>query len=163
DHRGLQDKAELKDPIGGVQSRQLKRFGRPANIDIDPTRNMLRLFTTGVVEFDLPKPLQIIDTEQRDILSAIGTSNAPVHVIHGLAGCGKSMLLQCLVAIYATHHYRLSAADRGAEAITLTLQALRHEFLQGLLHSATVQSEQVLFGGRLPYCLLGTGVLDNGQ
>ncbi|MFM7979442.1 MAG: AAA family ATPase [Candidatus Fonsibacter sp.] len=80
---------------------------------------------------------QIIDTEQRDILSAIGTSNAPVHVIHGLAGCGKSMLLQCLVAIYATRHSLLSAADRGAATILLRLQALHHEFLQWLLHNAT--------------------------
>ncbi|MFM7987090.1 MAG: hypothetical protein ACKPKO_48045, partial [Candidatus Fonsibacter sp.] len=32
----------------------------------------------------------------------------------------------------------------------LTLQVLRHEFLQGLLHSAALQLEQVVFGGRLP-------------
>ncbi|MFM7987089.1 MAG: hypothetical protein ACKPKO_48040, partial [Candidatus Fonsibacter sp.] len=52
--------------------------------------------TTGIVEFDLPTPLQIIDTEQRYIFSAIGTYSAFAHVIHGLAGSGKSMLLQCL-------------------------------------------------------------------
>ncbi|MFM7986052.1 MAG: hypothetical protein ACKPKO_42735, partial [Candidatus Fonsibacter sp.] len=108
---------------------------RPANIDIDPPRTTLQLFTTGAVEFDLPIPLQIIDAEQRGIRSAIGASNAPVHVIHGLAGCGKSMLLQGLVAIYATHHSRLSDLLLTAGPEPLTLQVLRHELLQGLLHN----------------------------
>ncbi|MFM7988083.1 MAG: hypothetical protein ACKPKO_53095, partial [Candidatus Fonsibacter sp.] len=114
------------------------------NIDTDPPRNTLKLFTTGDVEFDLPILLQTVGAEQRDILSAIGTANATVHVIHGLAGCGKSTLLQCLVAIYATHHSRFSAADRGAEAILLTLQVLRHEFVQALLHTATLQPNRFL-------------------
>ncbi|MFM7977955.1 MAG: hypothetical protein ACKPKO_01455, partial [Candidatus Fonsibacter sp.] len=105
---------------------------------IDPPRNTntRKLFTTGAVEFDLPLPLHIIDAEQRGILSAIGASTAPVHVTHGFAGCAISMLLQCLVATYADRHPRLYAADRGAEAILLTLQVLRREFLQGLIHGA---------------------------
>ncbi|MFM7982778.1 MAG: hypothetical protein ACKPKO_25990, partial [Candidatus Fonsibacter sp.] len=69
---------------------------RPANIDMDPPRNTLKLFTTGIVDFNLPISLQIIDAEQRDILSVIGTANDPGHVIYGLAGCGMSMMLQCL-------------------------------------------------------------------
>ncbi|MFM7986819.1 MAG: hypothetical protein ACKPKO_46650, partial [Candidatus Fonsibacter sp.] len=48
------------------------RFDRPANIDIDTPRNTLRLFTTSVVEFDLPIHLRIINRDQRGILSAIG-------------------------------------------------------------------------------------------
>ncbi|MFM7987132.1 MAG: hypothetical protein ACKPKO_48255, partial [Candidatus Fonsibacter sp.] len=95
-----------------------------------------KLLTQGI-EFDQPLPVKIIDAAQREILSAIVVASAPVHVIHGLAGCGKSMLLQCLVAICAAHDYRLSDADRGAETILLTFQVLRHEFLQGLLHNAT--------------------------
>ncbi|MFM7977938.1 MAG: hypothetical protein ACKPKO_01370, partial [Candidatus Fonsibacter sp.] len=134
----------------GIQSggpvRAALQFDRPANIDIHviPPRNTLKLFTSGVVEFDLPIPLQIIDSEQRDILSAIGTCNTPVHVIHGLAGCGKSMLLQCLVAIYAAQNSRLPDADRNAEALLLTLRVPRHEFLQGLLQNATLQPDRAL-------------------
>ncbi|MFM7978936.1 MAG: hypothetical protein ACKPKO_06430, partial [Candidatus Fonsibacter sp.] len=147
----------------GVPVRAPLQFDRPANTDIDPPRNTLKLCTTGVVEFDLPMPLQIIDTKQRGIFSATGTSNAPVHVIHGLAGCGKSMMMQCLVAIYATHHSRLSDMLMTLAPKPLTLQVLRHEFLQCLLHSAYVQPERVLFGGRLPDNCLEAGVLDNDQ
>ncbi|MFM7988041.1 MAG: hypothetical protein ACKPKO_52880, partial [Candidatus Fonsibacter sp.] len=44
---------------GGDLPTAVLQFDRPANIDIDPPRNTLKLFTTGVVEFDLPKPVQI--------------------------------------------------------------------------------------------------------
>ncbi|MFM7983213.1 MAG: hypothetical protein ACKPKO_28225, partial [Candidatus Fonsibacter sp.] len=71
---GLQDIAELKNPFGGSNQGNfaVRQTGEHCH---DPPRTTLRFFTTGVVEFDLPKPLQIIDTEERDILSAIGTSN----------------------------------------------------------------------------------------
>ncbi|MFM7989054.1 MAG: hypothetical protein ACKPKO_58050, partial [Candidatus Fonsibacter sp.] len=121
-------------------ARAALQFDVPANMDIDLPRNTLKRLNTGEVEFDLPIPLQIIDAEQRENHRAIRTSSAPVHVIHGLAGYGKSMMLQCLVAMDATRHSRLSAADRGAEAIWLTLQALRHEFLKELLHNTTLRS-----------------------
>ncbi|MFM7979231.1 MAG: hypothetical protein ACKPKO_07940, partial [Candidatus Fonsibacter sp.] len=113
----------------------------------DPEQNTLKLLTAGIVELDLPIPLQISDAEQQDILSANGTYNAPVHVIPCLAGYGKPTMLQCMVAIYAAHHYRLSAAGRGAK---VTLWELRHEFLQGLIHKAAfLQPEILMFGGLL--------------
>ena len=46
----------------------------------------------GVLEA-LPPALQIIDQQQRGILTAMAKSNAPVHVIHALAGCSKSTVL----------------------------------------------------------------------
>ncbi|MFM7989663.1 MAG: hypothetical protein ACKPKO_61155, partial [Candidatus Fonsibacter sp.] len=77
--------------------------------------------------------------------------------------CGKSTMLQCLVVMCATHHYGLSAADRDAKALLLTLRVLRNEFLQGLLHNATLQPAHVFFGGRLPDNVREAGVLGNDQ
>ena len=34
----------------------------------------------------------------------MAASDAPVQVIHGLAGSGKSTIIQCLVALCAKHH-----------------------------------------------------------
>ena len=73
------------------------QLDRPADGDSDPPENTLqRLFPKGF-EMELPHALQIIDAEQRGILRAIAASTAPAHVIHALAGCGNSILLQCLV------------------------------------------------------------------
>ena len=75
-----------------------------------------------------------------------------MHPIHALSGCGKPILLQCPVAMYAAQHYCLSDEERGAKVLLLTLhtKVLRHEFLQGLLRDAALQPEQVIIGGRLP-------------
>ena len=115
-------------------------------------------------EHDLPLPLRIIDTEQSEVLLAIGDSTQPVHAIHALAGCGKSVLLHCLVAMYALYHSCLPTAQRNAEVLLLTLRTrvLRHEFLQGLLKLA-LQPDQVIFGGRLPDRLQEAGVLYDDQ
>ena len=114
---------------------------------------------------DLPLPLQIIDAEQRGILRATGAPAAPAHVIHALAGFGKSLLLQCLVAMYAAHHSRLLAKERSAEVLLLTLRTrvVRHVFLQGVLHISAMLLEQVIFGGRLPDRLQVAGVLDDDK
>ena len=47
----------------------------------------------------MPEKLSFIDAEQWSVVQAI--SVAAVHVIHALAGCGKTALLQCLIHIYA--------------------------------------------------------------
>ena len=75
------------------------------------------------------------------------------------------MMLYCLVAMYAAHHSRLSAAERGVKVLLLTLRTkvLRHEFLQCLLNKGALQPEQVIFGGRLPDRLQQAGVLDDDQ
>jgi hypothetical protein len=76
------------------------------------SRNCLpKILYNGFVD-DLPPALQIIDQEQRDILTAMAASDAPVQVIHALAGSGKSTILQCLVALFAKHH----AEQLGLEA-----------------------------------------------
>jgi ABC-type dipeptide/oligopeptide/nickel transport system ATPase subunit len=74
-------------------------------------------------------------------------SNSPVHVIHALAGCGKSTVLQCLVALFAAAHAALlsfdlrpaapsdSEADLEVLVFILRTRTLRHEFLQTLLHN----------------------------
>jgi len=43
-----------------------------------------------------------------------------------------------------------STDRRTVTLIPLTLQVLRHEFLLWLLHSAALQLEHVIFGGRFP-------------
>ena len=84
-------------------------------------RNALRLiFYDGFLN-DLPPALKTIDQQQRGILTAMADSDAPAHVIHVLAGCGKSALLQCLVALFAAHHAAL-----GSEAGS-TVLATEHE------------------------------------
>ena len=57
-----------------------------------------RIFHDGFFE-DLPPALKIIDQQQQGILAAMAASHAPVHVTRALAGCGKSTVLQCLVAL----------------------------------------------------------------
>ncbi|MFM7988671.1 MAG: hypothetical protein ACKPKO_56100 [Candidatus Fonsibacter sp.] len=86
-----------------------------------------------------------------------------MQVVYGLAGYGKQMLLLCLVAMHAAHHSRLSAAERGAEYLLLTVRTkvLRHEFLQWLLHKTALQPERVNLGGLLPDNLQEEGVLDS--
>jgi hypothetical protein len=121
---------------------------------------------------DLPPALQIIDQEQQDILTAMVASDAPVQVIHALAGSNKSTVLQCLVALFAEHH----AAQLGLEApgaapldseagsvlvFILRTRTLRHELLQTLMHNQVLQPRQVIFGGRLPDRFLEAGVFDD--
>ena len=108
----------------------------------------------------LPPALTIIDKHQRGILAAIAISSAPVHVIHALAGCGKSTVLQCLVALHASHHAAALAREAESEAgagagssvlvVLLRTRTLRHEFLQALLRSQALAPEQVVFGGAPP-------------
>ena len=47
----------------------------------------------------LPEKLNFVDTEQRKVLQTISESDAAVHVIRALAGCGKTTLLQSLIHI----------------------------------------------------------------
>jgi hypothetical protein len=69
--------------------------------DVPRSENVLQeVFYTNWVR-DLPPSLKIIDDQQQAVLNAIGRSGAAVHVIHALAGCGKSTVLQCLVFLYA--------------------------------------------------------------
>jgi hypothetical protein len=111
----------------------------------------------------LPTSLRIIDEEQRGILQSIATSESAVHVIHALAGCGKSTVIQCLVALYAAWHARLSPDEQRSEVLMVTLRTrtLRHKFLQGMLHHQVLKCDQVIFGGLLPDRLLAAGCLDD--
>ena len=120
------------------------------------------IFYDGFLD-DLPQALQIVDQQQRDILHAMARSNAPVQVIHALAGCGKSTVLQCLVALYAARHATLPDSEAGRQVLLFVLRTrtLRHEFLQTLLHNQVLLPEQVIFGGRLPDRFLQAGVLDD--
>ena len=128
-----------------------------------PSENTLQQVFCNGWETRLPASLQIIDEEQRAILSSICDSTSPVHVIHALAGCGKSTVIQCLVALYAAWHERLSPEEQGSEVLMVTLRTrtLRHEFLQGLLHHMVLKPGQVIFGGLLPDRLLDAGSLDD--
>ena len=136
------------------------------------SRNCLRKILYDGFFDDLPPALQIIDQEQRDILTAMAASDAPVQVIHALAGSGKSTILQCLVALFAKHHAEqlgleaLGAAPLDSEAgsvlvFILRTRTLRHEFLQTLMHNQVLQPRQVIFGGRLPDRFLEAGVFDD--
>ena len=75
---------------------------------------MHNIFREGFLE-DLPPALRIIDQQQRGILAAMAVSDAPVHVTHALAGCGKSTVLQCLVALYAARHVRMLDSEAGSQ------------------------------------------------
>ena len=110
-----------------------------------------------------PPALQIIDQEQRAILSNIAQSDAPVQIIHALAGCGKSTILQCIVSLYARRHAALDLEAASSKVLVLTLRTrtLRHEFLQALLHHQILMPDRVVFGGRLLDRLLEVGVLDD--
>ena len=107
---------------------------------------------------DLPPALRIIDQQQRGILAAMAVSDAPVHVTHALAGCGKSTVLQCLVALYAKRHARVLDSEAGSHVLVcvLRVRTLRHELLQALLQNQALQPRQVT-GGRLPLA----GALDD--
>ena len=116
------------------------------------SRNTLcNIFHDGFLE-DLPPALRIIDQQQRGMLAAMAVSDAPVHVIHALAGCGKPTVLQCLVALYAARHARMLDSEAGSRVLVVVLRArtLRHEFLQALLQSQVLQPGQVIFGGAPP-------------
>ena len=132
---------------------------------------MRKILYDGFFDY-LPPALPIIDQEQRDILTAMAASDAPVQVIHALAGSGKSTILQCLVALFAKHHAEqlgleaLGAAPLDSEAgsvlvFILRTRTLRHEFLQTLMHNQVLQPRQVIFGGRLPDRFLEAGVFDD--
>ena len=112
---------------------------------------MINIFHDGFFE-DLPPALRIIDQQQRGILAAMAVSDAPVHVTHALAGCGKSTVLQCTVALYAKRHARMVDSEAGSQALVLVLRTrtLRHEFLQALLQNKALQPGQVIFGGAPP-------------
>jgi len=150
-------KAKLTGPV-----RAALKLSGPFG-DIPPSANVLaRVFYPGW-ERCLPPSLQIIDDEQRAILSSIGDSTAAVHVIHALAGCGKSTILHCLVALYAAHHEQLSLADQGSEVLMVTLRTrtLRHELLQTLLHDKILKPHQVIFSGSLPDRSRESGALED--
>ena len=62
--------------------------------------NTLKFMFRGE-RWGLPQKRNVIDAEQRNVLQAISESDAAMHLIHTLACCGKTALLQCLVHIYA--------------------------------------------------------------
>jgi hypothetical protein len=135
----------------------------PLHNDPPPSENTFQQVFWRGWETRLPTSLQIIDEEQRAILNSISESTAAVHVIHALAGCGKSTVIQCLVALYAAWHDDLTLKEKGSEVLMVTLRTrtLRHEFLQGLLHHNVLKTGQVIFGGLLPDRLLDAGALDD--
>ena len=92
------------------------------------------------------------DAQQRGILAAMADSDAPVHVIHARAGCGKPTLLRCLVALVAAHHAALLDSDAGSQARVLAHQTRtwRRELLQTLTRSQVLQPWQVIFGRAPP-------------
>ena len=112
---------------------------------------MRSIFHDGFFE-DLPPALRIIDQQLRGILAAKAVSDAPAHVTHALAGCGKSTVLQCLVALYAARHARMLDSEAGSHVLVFVLRAraLRREFLQALLQAQVLQPGQVVFGGAPP-------------
>ena len=64
------------------------------------SENTLKVIVRGE-RWGLPEKLSFVDAEQWNVLQAISESDAAVHVIHALAGCGKTTLLQCLIHLYA--------------------------------------------------------------
>ena len=116
------------------------------------SRNTLRnIFHDGFLE-DLPRALRTVGQQQRGILAAMAVSDAPVHVTHALAGCGKSTVLQCLVALDAKRNARMLDSEAGSHVLVFVLRTrtLRHEFLQALLQNQALQPGHVIFGARLP-------------
>ena len=99
---------------------------------------MHNILHDGFLE-DLPPALRITDQQQRGILAAMAVSDAPVHVIHALVGCGKSTVLHCIVALYAKRHARM--VDSGL-VFALRARTRRRELLQALLHNQALQPRQ---------------------
>ena len=88
------DNAMLTGPV-----RAALRLSGPLLNDPPSPENTLQVVFGGQWQTHLPTSLRIIDEEQRGILQSIATSESAVHVIHALAGCGKSTVIQCLVAL----------------------------------------------------------------
>ena len=133
--------------LRGPGRTALKLASRGSN---GSSRNTLRsLYHTNFLE-GLPAALRISDQQQRGIAAAMAASDVPGHVIHALAGCGKSIVLQWLVALYAARHARMLDSEAGSHALAFVLRArtLRHEFLRTLLRNQTLQPGQVMFGGK---------------
>ena len=131
-------------------------FGRPRR------RRGLQVYLAQHVP-RLPPALRIIDQQQRGLLAAMAVSDALGHVTHALAGCGKSTVLQCLVARYAKRHARMLDSEAGSRVLAFVhrTRTLRREFLQTLLHNQALQPGQVIFGGRLADRFLEAGVFDD--
>ena len=150
--------AQLRGPVRAALDIESDPSAPPGD-----TLNSLRdVFYDGFL-VDLPPALQMIDQEQRAILSDIARSDSPVQIINALAVCGKSTILQCIISLYASRHAALDSEAANTEVLVLTLRArtLRHEFLQALLHHLILSPDHVIFGGRLPDRLLEAGVLDD--
>jgi hypothetical protein len=95
-------------------------------------------------------------------MAAIAASDAPVHVIHALAGCGKSAVLQYIVALFAARHSALPDAEAGSQMLLLVATTRTLRLLQTLLRNQVLKPAQVLVaGGRLPSRFLEAGVLDD--
>ena len=112
---------------------------------------MRKIFREGCLE-ESPPALRVIDQQQRGMLAAMVVSDAPVHVTHALAGCGKSTVLQRIVALYAKRHARMVGSEAGSHVLVFALRArtLRHELLHALLQNQALQPGQVIFGGAPP-------------
>ena len=100
---------------------------------------------TGVIDMNLALPQSIrgLDAQQRQVLEALRAQAVPCHLVHALAGTGKSYILQAILANWV--HAR-QTNDRYI-LLTLRNRPLRHEFLETLLANKILQPEQVLWGG----------------
>ena len=92
---------------------------------------------------ELPEAIDILDEQQAKILEALREANKPCHLVHALAGAGKSWLLQAILAICT----KQTRQPGKFLLVTLRNRPLRHEFLETLLKNKILEPEEVLWGG----------------
>ena len=109
--------------------------------------------------FNLPEALNCIDAEQLSVLEAIRASGAPLHLVHALAGTGKSMIMQVILAQWV----RKTRKPNRFLLVTLQNRPPRHEFLEALLENKVLAPREVLFAGKLPDWLISEGVTDDDE
>ena len=169
--KGLHNLAPMQWPgTGPVKAALLWDDGWESNQDeflVDPALpplsaksfNALSKVIPPDFPFNLPKALDCIDAEQVSVLAAIRASDAPLHLVHALAGTGKSMIMQVILAQYV----RKTREPNRFLLVTLRNRPLRHEFLETLLDNKVLEPKDVLFAGKLPDWLIKAGVTDNDE
>ena len=101
---------------------------------------------SDVINPDIPLPpaISTLDEQQAKVLEALREANMPCHLVHALAGTGKSRLLQAILAMWDTARQRHPGKFL---LVTLRNRPLRHEFLETLLDDHILKPDEVLWGG----------------
>ena len=162
-HQGLRNLGPMHWPATGpVRAALVWERGLVTSDGPHPTAKPFNALSKAIPpDFleNLPKALTCIDKEQAAVIGAIRASDAPLHLVHALAGTGKSMVIQALLAHWVSN---TRVANRFL-LVTLRNRPLRHEFLETLLENKVLEPQDVLFAGKLPDWLIERGVTDNDE